>query len=45
MAKRILDHLGFASQAPPIPRAVAADEPSASDPFPDYAIADPSYDD
>ncbi len=44
LAKRILDHLGIASQVPPR-RPVAAVEPPASDPFPDHAIADPSYND
>ena len=45
VARRILDHLGLASQAPPIERARAPDELPDGDPGPDYATADPTYDD
>ena len=44
VARRILDHLGLASQAPPIERARAPDELPDGDPGPDYATADPIYD-
>jgi hypothetical protein len=40
VAKRILDHLGMDSQAPPVARARAP-----GDSEPDYAAGDPIYDD
>ncbi len=43
VAKRILDHLGLASTGPPLAKAAAPDQ--AADPGPEYAGADPTYDD
>jgi hypothetical protein len=45
VARRILDHLGLASRAPPIARARAPDELPDGDPVPNYAVADSTYDD
>jgi hypothetical protein len=45
VARRILDDLGLASQAPPLARARAPDHPAGSDPGPDYNAADPTYED
>jgi hypothetical protein len=45
VAKRILDHLGMRSQAPPIKRASSAEELPLADPLPDYDTADPTWDD
>jgi hypothetical protein len=45
IAKRILDHLGLASQAPPLAKARAPGEPGAAgDEAPDYHSGDPTYD-
>jgi hypothetical protein len=46
VARRILDHLGLAAQAPPLApaRPPEPDEPTR-DPGPDYHAADPSFDD
>jgi hypothetical protein len=46
VARRILDHLGLAAQAPPLApaRPPGPDEPTR-DPGPDYHAADPSFDD
>jgi hypothetical protein len=43
VAKRILDHLGIASQAPPLARARGPDAEALGDPGPDYAAGDPVY--
>jgi hypothetical protein len=43
VARRILDHLGLASQAPPLARARAPDELPDCGSGPDYADADPIY--
>jgi hypothetical protein len=41
VARRILDHLGLASQAPPLARARAPDDPGdAKDAGPDYHACD-----
>ena len=46
VARRILDHLGMTSQAPPVARARAPDDPpGAADEGPDYLAADPSFED
>ncbi len=46
VARRILDHLGMDSQAPPLARARAPDDAGAfSDSQPDHAASDPVYDD
>lgn len=45
VARKILDHLGLASQAPPLARAGAPGEDLAFDPGPDYAVADPCPED
>ncbi len=45
VAKRILDHLGIHSQAPPVARTTGTEDPPALDPFPDYSAPDPSHDD
>lgn len=46
VAKRILDHLGMDSQAPPVARARAPGDAGAlGDSEPDYAAGDPIYDD
>ncbi len=42
VARKILDHLGLASQAPPLARASAADPETAGEPGPDYTAADPT---
>jgi hypothetical protein len=42
VAKHILDHLGFDSTGPPVPKPRAPDE--AFDPGPDYGGADVTYD-
>jgi hypothetical protein len=44
IARRILDHLGLASQAPPIARARSPDEPPDAGSGPDYSAGDPIYD-
>ena len=44
-AKKILDHLGLSSQAPPLARASAPGEELACDPGPDYTAADPTPED
>jgi hypothetical protein len=44
VAKRILDHLGLASQAPPLARARAADDLARGHDGPNYHAGDPSYD-
>lgn len=44
VAKRILDHLGLASQAPPLAKASAPDDPGCADEAPDYNAGDPTYD-
>lgn len=44
VARRILDHLGLASQGPPVAKAGSATEDPGCDPGPDYAAADPIYD-
>jgi hypothetical protein len=43
VARRILDHLGLASQAPPIARARAPDGVPDADLDPDYSVGDPVY--
>lgn len=45
VAKRILDHLGMDSQAPPLARARAPEGDAPGDPGPDYAVGDPAYED
>jgi hypothetical protein len=45
VARKILDHLGIDSQAPPLGRASAPGETSACDPDPDYSDADPAPED
>jgi hypothetical protein len=45
VARRILDHLGLASQAPPLTKALGPADDRGCDPGPDYAAADPTYDD
>ncbi len=45
VAKRILDHLGLASQAPPLARARAPDDAGLDAPGHDYQAGDPTYDD
>lgn len=41
----MLDHLGLASQAPPLARARAPDDPGGSqDPGPDHQAGDPTCD-
>jgi hypothetical protein len=45
VARKILDHLGLASQAPPLARASAPGEDVACDPGPDYAGADQTPED
>jgi hypothetical protein len=45
VAKRILDHLGIQSQAPPLARPASLKELPMAEPAPDYAAADPSWDD
>jgi hypothetical protein len=45
VARKILDHLGLASQAPPLGRASAPGADLACDPGPDYTAADPSPED
>lgn len=44
VARRILDHLGLASQAPPLARAQAPDDQGDADEAPDYQAGDPTYD-
>ncbi len=45
VARRILDHLGLASQAPPLARARAPDDPGgAEEAGPDYHAGDPIFD-
>jgi hypothetical protein len=44
IARRILDHLGLASQAPPIARARSPDEPPDAGSGPDYSAGDRFYD-
>ena len=44
VAKRILDHLGLASQAPPLAKARAPDDPGDASDAPDYHAGDPIYD-
>jgi hypothetical protein len=44
VAKRILDHLGLAFQAPPLARARAPDDPGDVSEAPDYHAGDPAYD-
>jgi len=45
-ARRIRDHLGMDSRAPPLARARAPDDAGAlGDAAPDYAAGDPGYDD
>ncbi len=41
VARRILDHLGMDSQAPPLARARAPDDATFGDSGPDYAAGDP----
>jgi hypothetical protein len=43
VARRILDHLGLASQAPPIARARSSDELPDVGPGPDDSAGDPLY--
>lgn len=46
VVRRILDHLGLDSRAPPLAKASPfGDEGSGDDPAPDYTAADPTYDD
>jgi len=45
VARRILDHLGLASRAPPLAGARAPDDPGGSqDPGPGDQAGDPTYD-
>ena len=43
VAKRILDHLGMRSQAPPLGRTPSPDELTMVDAPPDYDVADPTW--
>lgn len=43
VAKRILDHLGLDSQAPPLARARAPEGPADAGDAPAYHAGDPSY--
>jgi len=45
VARKILDHLGLASQAPPLARSSAPGEDLAGDPGPDYTAADSTPED
>lgn len=44
VAKRILDHLGLDSQAPPLAKARGPDDPGEASAGPDYHAGDPIYD-
>jgi hypothetical protein len=45
VARRILDHLGLASQGPPLARGPGPADDLGTDRAPDYAEGDPIYDD
>jgi hypothetical protein len=45
VARKSLDHLGLASQAPPLGRASPSGEDVACDHVPDYTAADPTPED
>jgi len=44
VAKRILDHLGLDSRAPPMAGARPPDDPADAGDAPDYHAGDPTYD-
>jgi len=44
VARRILDHLGLASQGPPLWKSSGPADDPGCDPGPDYAAADPTWD-